>query len=271
MPIKNQSKIIQRLKVDSEYYGSYGKKFISNSDIETLFYRPQEYGVVKDDNENFARGRLLHQLILEPIKAENFLIADFIRRDAKYKAFCEENNVKFALKTNEANEVKELAKWFMDKDNPKTKIIQDWIRDFDAQYEVPMVKEMHGGLKFKGKADLITTAIIDKTEAKVIIDLKTSGDVFKFMNNAPYYFYDSQAYIYQELYSLPMVFVVMGKVKKYCKKSKKNYYDVGVFSCSDQFIAGGKLKVEKAVQEYNKYHGKNSTEDIEALIITGIL
>ncbi len=63
MPIKNQSKIIQRLKVDSEYYGSYGKKFISNSDIETLFYRPQEYGVVKDDNENFARGRLLNQLI----------------------------------------------------------------------------------------------------------------------------------------------------------------------------------------------------------------
>jgi hypothetical protein len=68
-----------------------------------------------------------------------------------------------------------------------------------------------------------------------------------------------------------MIFVVIGKEKKYSVRTKKNYYDVGVFTCSDQFIESGKAKVEKAVSEYNRLHGDNPTEDIESLIITGVL
>lgn len=264
---KKEVKIIERLRSDEEYYGDLGRQYISNSDIQTLIEDPEQYGNKLEDNENFAKGRYMHQLILEPAKAKDFLIADVVRRDAKYKKFCEENNVSFALKRSEADEIKEIVDWFMDENNPKTMAIQEWITNFDAQYETPMIKKMHG-LNFKGKADIITR---DKDNSPVIIDIKSSRDVRKFMRNAPFYYYDSQAYIYQELFSMPMIFVVIGKEKKYSVRTKKNYYDVGVFTCSDQFIESGKAKVEKAVTEYNRLHGDNPTEDIESLIITGVL
>ena len=58
-------KIIQLLKDDKEYYGGVGKNYLSNSDIGALISNPREYGAQKEDNVNFAKGRLFHHLILE--------------------------------------------------------------------------------------------------------------------------------------------------------------------------------------------------------------
>ena len=54
---------IEKLRDDSNYYGAYGKQYLSNSDIGSLLTNPREYGVSTPDNANFAKGKLFHQLI----------------------------------------------------------------------------------------------------------------------------------------------------------------------------------------------------------------
>jgi hypothetical protein len=36
----NKKEVLEKLKEDKNYYGSYGKKFLSNSDISTLLTNP---------------------------------------------------------------------------------------------------------------------------------------------------------------------------------------------------------------------------------------
>ena len=36
----NKTEIINRLKNDEDYYGSFGKQYLSNSDIQTLLSNP---------------------------------------------------------------------------------------------------------------------------------------------------------------------------------------------------------------------------------------
>ena len=62
---------IEMLRDDTNYYGDFGKQYLSNSDIGTLLKDPSQFGVSQPDNQNFAKGRYFHQLILEPSKAEN--------------------------------------------------------------------------------------------------------------------------------------------------------------------------------------------------------
>ena len=66
-------KDIEKLRCDKEYYNGVGKSYLSNSDIGTLLKNPKYFGVSAPDNQNFAKGRLFHQLILEPKKAREFI------------------------------------------------------------------------------------------------------------------------------------------------------------------------------------------------------
>jgi len=72
-----EENIITKLRDDQEYYGGMGKQYLSNSDIGTLLKNPEEFGVSRPDNKNFAEGRYFHQLILEPEKAKETHIVDF--------------------------------------------------------------------------------------------------------------------------------------------------------------------------------------------------
>ena len=84
---------IEKLRIDKEYYTGVGKKYLSNSDIGTLLKNPKEFGKVSEDNINFAKGRLFHQLILEPNKAEESIknAVDVSSRNTKaYKERVEE-------------------------------------------------------------------------------------------------------------------------------------------------------------------------------------
>ena len=49
--------VIEKLKDDTQYYGEFGKQFLSNSDIGTLLKNPKEFGLPQDDNVNFHKGR----------------------------------------------------------------------------------------------------------------------------------------------------------------------------------------------------------------------
>ena len=258
----NLKQEIEKLRDDEYYYGEGGKQFLSNSDIKTLYQEPAQFRLPVLENENLARGRLFHQLLLEPKKAKSFPTFDGSVRNASYRQFLQENDLEFALKTSEADEVRAMAEWFMDESNSKTASLREYLFRFGAKYEEPMIKELHGHL-FKGKADCISD--------NIIIDIKTSRDIYSFQNNASYYFYDSQAYIYQELFGMPLVFFVIGKTRKSYGTIDEDYYDVAVFNCSPEFIEKGKNKVEHALTHYKEYFGDSNTKSIKDLVLKGIL
>ena len=120
------------------------------------------------------------------------------------------------------------------------------------QYEQPAVGEIQG-MMWKGKADIVTS--------DSIIDLKTTSDIHKFKYSAKAYNYDSQAYIYQQLFGKPLVFYVIDKITG----------QLGIFTPTENFIKGGELKVARAIEIYNRYFGDNPTDDIDNYFINEIL
>tara|TARA_R100000742_G_scaffold2112_1_gene394 strand:+ start:1172 stop:1966 length:795 start_codon:yes stop_codon:yes gene_type:complete len=257
------NQIIKKLKDDAHYYGEFGQQYISNSDIKILLKEPAQFRVKVKDNENLAKGRLFHQLILQPDLAKDFPMVDVKTRGNEYKEFLKENGLEFALKTSEADEIKEMVDWFMDKKNPKTIALKEYLFDFGAKYEVPMIKELHKDVMFKGKADCISQ--------DMIIDLKTTSDINKFANNANFYGYDSQSWIYQQLYTMPMVFFVIGKQKKQYGTTNEDYFDIGVFNVSPEFLEQGREKVQHAMLHYEKYFSPKADAKIEDIVLQSTL
>ena len=66
----NKQEILAQLCDDSHYYGEFGSKYLSNSVIGILLSNPQMFGHKREDDKALALGRLFHQLLLEPDKAE---------------------------------------------------------------------------------------------------------------------------------------------------------------------------------------------------------
>lgn len=240
--------ILQRLQNDADYYGKFGKQFLSNSDIGTLLRNPSQYGVSREDNKAFAEGRYFHQLLIEPDKAKDLLFVDVSTRTTKeYKSFVEANNLQFCLLKKEKEEVEALVL----KMRGNIAFFDEIYREGN-QYEVPAVKEIKGKM-WKGKTDIMTNDIL--------IDLKTTSDIHKFKYSAKAYNYDSQAYIYQQLFGKPLVFYVVDKVTG----------QLGIFTPTENFIKGGELKVEKAIEIHDRYFGDNPTDDIDNYFINEIL
>lgn len=238
------NEIIEKLKDDKEYYGGVGKQYLSNSDIGALLNNPKEYGASREDTPIFAKGRYFHQLILEPKKAEEWEFIDVSTRNTKaYKEFITENNIPFALLEKEGEEIRS---WVVEM---KSNIhFYDEIMHPNNEYEVPAIAEIKGRM-WKGKADIITE--------DCIIDLKTTGDINRFKWSAKNYNYDSQCYIYQQLFGKPLVFFVIDKTTKM----------LGIFRPTEDFIRGGERKVEDAIEVYDKFFGESSLEDVSSFII----
>jgi hypothetical protein len=247
MAIVNDS-ILELLKDDKEYYGGIGRNFLSNSDIGTLLNNPKYFGVPREDNKAFMDGRYFHQLILEPEKAKLTPFVDVSTRTTNaYKEYCKENNLPFCMLKKEMEDIEGLVR-----------IINGNITFFDEiykegnQYEVPAVKEIQG-MMWKGKADIITN--------DAIIDLKTTSDIDKFKWNAKKYNYDSQCYIYQELFGKPLVFFTIDKTTGV----------LGIFRPTPDFVKSGEEKVARAIAVYNKYFGENQTDNIDNYFIDEFL
>lgn len=231
--------VIDTLRNDAEYYAGVGKKYLSNSDIGTLLTNPKEFGQPREDNKAFAEGRLFHQLILEPEKAQDVHQVDVSTRTTKeYKAYIETMGIPFAMLTKEVEEVKRLVGIM--KGNIA---FYDDIYRPESLYEEPMVGEIKGNM-WKGKADIVTR--------DYLIDLKTTSDINKFKWSAKAYNYDSQCYIYQELFGKPLYFYVIDKETGV----------LGIFRPTEDFVKSGESKVVRAIEVYNRYFGESPTEDI---------
>ena len=117
------------------------------------------------------------------------------------------------------------------------KVCKAMIRDSNTEYETPAIKEIEGEM-WKGKADIVNH------NEKLVIDLKTTADLNKFRWSASKYNYDSQAYIYQQLFGYEMLFIAIDKTT----------HQIGIFDCSPEFLQRGADKVKKAVEQYQLFY-----------------
>ena len=230
---------VEMLRDDANYYGDFGKQYLSNSDIGTLLKDPSQFGVSQPDNQNFAKGRYFHQLILEPSKAENVKYVTASTRTTKaYKQYCEDNDLPYALLESEVEEIQRLV----------TKMLSNYtffddIRNDGNEYEVPAIGKICGQM-WKGKADIV--------HPDMLIDLKTTSNIDDFKWSARRYNYDSQAYIYQSLFNKPLVFYAI----------EKGTGRLGIYRPTTEFLERGEDKVERAVEVYKKFFAENAKENI---------
>lgn len=240
--------ILNRLRDDDDYYGAFGKQFLSNSDISALLTNPKQFRSYSGDNVNYAKGRYFHQLILEPEKAKDTKFIDVSTRNTKaYKEFIEHHQLPFAMLQKEGEEIRDCVRSMT-----QNLAFFEGIRQEGNEYEVPAIKEIYGEM-WKGKADIVCT---DK-----LIDLKTTGNIADFKYSARKYNYDSQCYIYQELFGKPLVFYVVDKTTGM----------LGIFEPTDEFIERGENKVKRAVEVYRKFFGDNPTDNINYYYIKDFL
>ena len=222
--------VIEKLRNDEHYYGDFGKKYLSNSDIRSLLTNPLALGKASEMRPAFLVGGYFHTAILEPDKLKKYrVIPSSIRNTKVYK---EMSGGELCLLKHEVDQIELMTDKLL-----SNNVCKGLIRDSNTEYEAPEIKEIEGEM-WKGKADIINH------NEKLVIDLKTTSDIQKFKWSASKFNYDSQAYIYSELFGYEMVFIVIDK----------NTQQLGIFDCSDEFYAKGRDKVQRAVEAYKLFY-----------------
>ena len=78
-----KTEVIQKLINDEDYYGEFGKQYLSNSDIKTLLNNPLELKNPSKQIPAFLVGGYFHTAILEPDKLKNFKVIESTTRNTK--------------------------------------------------------------------------------------------------------------------------------------------------------------------------------------------
>ena len=224
--------IYHKLRDDEHYYGEFGKQFLSNSDISTLLKNPKDLHKPKASSPALLVGGYFHTAILEPDKLNRFKIVEATTRNTK--AYKEISNGEICLLQHEVDKIQLMTEAILDND-----VCRDLIKPVlgGVDYEEPRVAKIHGQM-WKGKADVINH------EEKLVIDLKTTGDIDRFQWSANKFNYDSQAFIYSTLFGYEMLFIVIDK----------ETHQIGLFDCSPQFYEKGEDKVRKACDAYELFY-----------------
>ena len=71
---------IEKLKDDKQYYGEYGKGFLSASDIKSLLENPSKFKQT-ETTLPMVIGRYFHTMMLEPDKLDEFPVIDVATRN----------------------------------------------------------------------------------------------------------------------------------------------------------------------------------------------
>ena len=239
-----QNNIIEHLKDDSNYYGKVGQQYLSNSDIYSLLKNPRNFRK-KEKSLALIEGGYFHTAMLEPHKLKEYSVMDVSSRATKgFKEYIKDNDL-HPYDVLLTKEVEKINTWV---DAMKSNFVM--YTDIYAEgnvYEKPAITNMFG-VDWKGKADIITQTRV--------IDIKTTGNVDKFKWSANDYNYDSQAYVYEQLFGKPVEFYIIDKTTLKLKIAKP----------SPETILRGRDKVLKAIEVYNKFFAEDSAEDITQYI-----
>ena len=237
-----ESNIVTQLKDDSKYYGEFGGKYLSNSDIiDLLNYKFREPRKTLD----MLYGRYFHTLLLEPEKLSEYHILDSSTRTTKvFKEYAYENKLDSydVLLEKEIPMIQSWADRMLAHD-----VMKYDIQDFEAEKEVPAVKELFG-IMFKGKADIVND--------KFVIDLKSSSNIKSWNRSADTYNYDSQAYIYQQLFEKPVQFYIVDK----------KTLNLKIATATEETLLRGRDKVLKAIKIYEQYFAEGSKGDVNQVV-----
>ena len=225
-----EKQILKKLKNDEDYYGDFGNQFLSNSHVGRLLNDPLNIFKPMKPSPAFLIGGYFHTCILEPEKLKKYKVVKSTNRNTK--AYKDVAGGELCLLQHEVDTIELMREKVMDND-----ICRDLIQGDNIDYEVPMITELFGN-KWKGKADIVNH------DERLIIDLKTTADIDKFQWSANKYNYDSQAYIYGELFGYEFLFIVIDK----------KTHQVGMFDCSSQFYERGEEKVSKASEAYDLFY-----------------
>jgi len=226
----NKEKILQRLCNDEDYYGEFGNQFLSNSHVGKLLKDPLRAFEPSKPSPAFLVGGYFHTCILEPDKLEKFKVVKSTTRNTK--AYKDVAGGELCLLQHEVDTIELMRDKVLAND-----ICKDLIINSQTEYEKPGIINMFGN-NWKGKADIVNH------EEKLVIDLKTTGDIDKFQWSASKFNYDSQAYIYSKLFGYEFLFIVIDK----------NTHQIGMFDCSPQFYERGEEKVRKASEAYDLFY-----------------
>ena len=198
----DKRRILKKLRNDEDYYGDFGNQFLSNSHIGKLLKDPLNAFEPSKRTPAFAVGGYFHTCILEPDKLEKFTVIPSATRNTK--AYKDMSGGELCLLQHEVDNIELMREVLMDNDICR-ELIESRIEGAEPnEYEVPMIKEIEG-ITWKGKADIVNH------DEKLVIDLKTTGDIDKFRWSANKFNYDSQAYIYSQLFGYEMLFIVIDK------------------------------------------------------------
>jgi len=238
------SNIIEQLKDDKNYYGELGKNYLSNSDIYSLLNNPRDFRK-NEKTLPLIMGRYFHTAMLEPDKIGEYAVVDSSTRSTKvFKEYVAENNLD-NYDVLLQKEIETIDTWVQAMQSNFT-MYSDIYMD-QNMYEQPGVVELFG-MKWKGKADIITDTHV--------IDIKTSSNIDKWKWSANDYNYDSQAYIYQQIFNKPVMFYIVDK------KTLK----LKIATPIEETILRGRDKVLKAIEVYKKFFAEDSSEDLTQYI-----
>ena len=224
-----KSDILKKLTDDKHYYGDFGKKYLSYSDVGVLLSNPLALKKEQKQTAAFLVGGYFHTTILEPDKLKKFKVIPTTTRNTKlYK---EMSGGELCLLQHEVDMIKKMSEKML-----SNKICDGLIRGNWVEYEKPMITKI-GKYMWKGKCDVLNH------DDQLVIDLKTTADINNFRRSAFRYNYDAQAYVYRKLFGYDMLFMVIDK----------NTQQIGMFDCSDEFYRNGKDKVERAMEAYDLF------------------
>ena len=226
----NKEKILQRLCNDEDYYGEFGNQFLSNSHVGKLLKDPLNAFQPSKPSPAFLVGGYFHTCILEPNKLDKYKVVKSTTRNTK--AYKDVAGGELCLLQHEVDTIELMKDKVMAND-----ICKDLIVNSQTEYEKPGIINMFNN-NWKGKADIVNH------EEKLVIDLKTTGDIDKFQWSASKFNYDSQAYIYSKLFGYEFLFIVIDK----------NTHQIGMFDCSPEFYERGEDKVRRASEAYDLFY-----------------
>lgn len=229
----NKEEILAKLDIDEHYYGEFGSKWLSSSKIGALLDEdPIKFHAKSEPKLAFVTGSYFHVAVLEPHKLDKFKISKESSR--RSKAYKEEANGDILLLEKDVDRLNSLIDTTLsDLD------AYPYIRNNDVQYEVPGYN-MIEGLPFKGKADIINN------DLKLVVDLKTTADISTFDEKVTMWNYDSQAYIYEQLFGYEFAWVAV------CKRSS----EIKVIHNEEKYRKSGREKVQRAAEVYREWFGQ---------------
>ena len=153
----DNKEILEKLKDDENYYGDFGKQYLSNSDISALLNNPLDFKKPSPPNPAFVVGGYFHTCILEPDKLEKYKIVKSSTRNTK--AYRDVAGEDICLLQHEVDKIELMREKVLEND-----LFKDMILEGAVEYEKPGLVELEG-MQWKGKADIVNHSqqIIYKT------------------------------------------------------------------------------------------------------------